>query len=378
MTTTIDRLTTAAQESGHHLGKAIPRSDHHLLVELTGPAGQAAGQWFTDPARARHVYTRTREAAGEQVQLVGEHLVLQPGGADRRLPALRDLLQLPQTTLMAHRPEQRAVVRHRDEHGTTRYIKTVRPTRLDRTLEGLRLRLPGITTAAPVQVDPEAAAVTMSEVPGRTLFDLLGDPGRPTSALAGDARRLGAMLHRLHRTTPGARLPVHDVAAELAVLDRWQHLALTHGAAQQLRRRTAALRRWAAAQLAAPAEPAALVHRDLHDKQLMVSTTGTGILDLDLASRGEPALDLANLLVHLDLRAKQHRCTPARAHAVAQGLLEGYGPLPEAHRIAGYAATTAIRLAHVYAFRPDSAEAAERLLTTPDEPLTDLLEDLLT
>src|SRR5699024_1254247 len=106
--------------------------------------------------------------------------------------------------------------------------------------------------------------------------------------------------------------------------------------------------------------------------------TGTGILDLDLASRGEPALDLANLLVHLDLRAKQHRCTPARAHAVAQGLLEGYGPLPEAHRIAGYAATTAIRLAHVYAFRPDSAEAAERLLTTPDEPLTDLLEDLLT
>ncbi|WP_396134697.1 phosphotransferase [Cellulomonas sp. ATA003] len=48
------------------------------------------------------------------------------------------------------------------------------------------------------------------------------------------------------------------------------------------------------------------VHRDLHDKQLLVDGSGgIGLLDFDLAAAGEAALDLANLLVHLELRVHQ-------------------------------------------------------------------------
>ena len=76
-----------------------------------------------------------------------------------------------------------------------------------------------------------------------------------------------------------------------------------------------------------------------------------GLLDFDLMAVGPPAVDLANVLVHLDLRVRQGLV--ADAAPLRAAVLEGYQPgedqlaeLPRRER------TTWQRLAAVYAFRP--------------------------
>ncbi|MGH3386204.1 MAG: hypothetical protein ACRDO1_16625, partial [Nocardioidaceae bacterium] len=83
------------------------------------------------------------------------------------------------------------------------------------------------------------------------------------------------------------------------------------------------------------------------------------LLDFDLAAAGEAALDLANLLVHLELRSVQGRCSVERANRCAVGVVEGYGPSKALlSRLPAYLLTTRIRLAAVYAFRPGRSPCA--------------------
>ncbi len=95
-------------------------------------------------------------------------------------------------------------------------------------------------------------------------------------------------------------------------------------------------------------------HRDLHDKQLLAGDGASiGLLDFDTLTLAEPALDLANLRVHLLLRRDQGRWSPARtgvALAAVDRVLDGSGVDPE--RTRAYAAATALRLACVHAYRP--------------------------
>ncbi|TFV53665.1 hypothetical protein E4P41_20890, partial [Geodermatophilus sp. DF01-2] len=98
--------------------------------------------------------------------------------------------------------------------------------------------------------------------------------------------------------------------------------------------------------------PAVPLHRDLHDRQVLVADDGSvGLLDFDLLAAGEPALDLANLLAHLSLR--QHQGLVTDAGPLRAAVLEGYRPAPAvAARVPVREAVTRLRLAAVYAFRP--------------------------
>ena len=60
--------------------------------------------------------------------------------------------------------------------------------------------------------------------------------------------------------------------------------------------------------------PPAPLHRDLHLGQLVARGDGVAVLDWDLHAAGDPALDLANLLVYLETRLG------ARAGAVSVGV----------------------------------------------------------
>jgi Ser/Thr protein kinase RdoA (MazF antagonist) len=110
--------------------------------------------------------------------------------------------------------------------------------------------------------------------------------------------------------------------------------------------------------------PLAPAHRDLHDKQIFLDGgPSVGLLDFDTLAAAEPALDLANLLVHLELRALQGNCDQAWAARMAKGLLEGYGRRwPGEDRLSAYADATRVRLACVYAFRPRWSGVGEALL----------------
>jgi aminoglycoside phosphotransferase (APT) family kinase protein len=99
-----------------------------------------------------------------------------------------------------------------------------------------------------------------------------------------------------------------------------------------------------------------------------------GLLDLDLATRGHPAVDLANLLVHLSSGCCRGS---ARRHAPPRRPLRcwrGYAPGPETRgSISAYAASTRLRLAGVYAFRPATSGLVAHLLNS----VTDNRQDVL-
>jgi aminoglycoside phosphotransferase (APT) family kinase protein len=106
--------------------------------------------------------------------------------------------------------------------------------------------------------------------------------------------------------------------------------------------------------LIASSSPHVPVHRDFHDKQIVLDDDGRlGVLDLDTLSLGEPAIDVANLIVHFELRALQGLCTEAQVAAAAAELLEAYGPSAATRaRLQAHADATRLRLAFLYAFRP--------------------------
>ncbi|WP_147918935.1 phosphotransferase family protein [Ruania zhangjianzhongii] len=366
MRSAVEIVTEAAAGEGLAVVKAIPRSPDHLGVELRGPdGGLVAGQWFRDRDQARSVSAQTRRAApGSGVRLLTGGLLLQPGGADRKLSGVRRLTESDGATVVAHRPEKRAVVRLAPPGGETTYVKVVRPRRLEATLRGAQVTGTGIATPQVRAVDDELAAVTFDALPGRTLFDLLGDPTVTEDRIEKVGNAVGEAVRRLHSTVVTADLPTHDAAAELAVARRWAGLAADHGLLGAHLDTVHGLLASAEADLAAAPGPPVLLHRDLHDKQLLIDGVAVGMLDFDLAALGDPALDLANLLTHLELRARQERCSADRAHRCAAAVRAGYGPVPQSwqRRIAGYELATRVRLACVYAFRPAHAQAAAQLV----------------
>ncbi|GIG35215.1 phosphotransferase [Cellulomonas pakistanensis] len=338
-----------AAAHGLRLRRAWPRGAEHLLLELVpdGGGSAVAGQWFADAGRAARVAAGT----GDPARAAGR-VVLQPRGADRRLPALARVLARPGARLVAHRPERRAVVRL----GDGSYAKVVRSAAVaDLVASAAAAAATGLRVPTVLDVDEVDGVVTTRALPGRTLHALLADPAvDPAPA----ARELGRALAVLHASPlpPGAR--VHDAAAEAAVLARWRGLARAHGVPVGE----------APAPPPAGAGPLVPVHRDLHDKQVLVDDRGrVGLLDFDLAAAGEAALDVANLLVHLELRAHQGVCAPDRAVAVRVAVLDGYRPAPRVSaRIPAYEALTRARLAAVYGFRPGSPAAVLRWGAGPE------------
>lgn len=304
-----------------------------------------AGQWFADADRAAQVAAQT----GPPASLHGR-VVLQPAGVDRRLPALAALVREPGAVLVAHRPERRAVVRRSDGA----YAKVVRPERVADVARTARAAVaPGARVPEVVDVDERAGVVVSAPLPGITLYELLAT-GSPDAVAA--ARTVGRALAALHASPLSPHVGVHDGAAEQQVLTRWEELAHAYG--------VLSAPRGADAGLLDRTGPLVPVHRDLHDKQVLVDADGeVGLLDFDLAAAGEAALDLANLLVHLELRVLQGVCPPELARAASAAVTDGYRPSPQVRaRLPVYDASARRRLVAVYAFRPASSAAARRLV----------------
>jgi aminoglycoside phosphotransferase (APT) family kinase protein len=215
-----------------------------------------------------------------------------------------------------------------------------------------------------LRVDLAAGTVACAPLPGRPLSDLLATPGGEPAALA-----LGSALRALHAAPPPPDADRHEAPTEITLLGRVTEELEPYAPALAARARIAASA--AARRLAAlDGADAAPLHRDLHDKQVLVAADGRiGLIDFDTLAVGDPALDVGNLLAHLDLRALQGRCTRADAERLAGALLEGYGASAALRRRAGaYAAATCVRLACVYAFRPAWQHLADPLLKAAAAP----------
>lgn len=364
----VDDLTAATLgfKAGElRLLRAWPRGAAHLLLDLQTPSGgRLPGQWFGAPAVLAQRERQTRAAAASPVDVasVGGHgVLLQLRGADRRLRALPTLLRRPGAALVVHRPERRAVVRlTAASGGAATYAKVVRSAAAATAGAQAAAVVPLRT---PKLLGVEERVLRWSQLPGVPLHTVLAETGTISRLPA-----VGRAVRALHDTVPppGARL--HDATAEVGVIDAW--LARTSPYDPGLVRSLEPTRDTVAARLGAGRGPLALVHRDLHDKQLLLDGDDVGLLDFDLLAAGEAALDLANLLVHLELRSLQGSISTERARLLAEALLEGYAPGPAVlARLCAYAAAARLRLCLVYRFRPGSGSCIEalrlRLLSPP-------------
>jgi len=366
MTGVLEQIVDSLAARGLTLAKTHPRGPGHLILQMTDLKGApVGGQWFAEPEGARVVAEQTALRTGGvvPVPVLDRRVVVQRLGVDRALEPLHGLVAAPGSTLVAHRAERRGVVRRTQRGRPTTYTKALRPKRTKEILSRATLTIDGVVVPRVTASDVRRGLVVFEALPGVRLVDVLTNPATPAQELTAAAGAVGEALARLHHTPVPADLGVHDAAAELAVTQTWLRHARAYGlldprvsVSEQLERLHGFV--------AEPGCSPALVHRDLHDKQVLVGEgNAVGILDLDLATMGEPALDLANLLVHLELRAVQGHCRPDAARTCAQALVNGYAPGPEVwRRVPGYALATQLRLAAVYSFRPGSAWVGPSLL----------------
>lgn len=293
--------------------------------------------------------------------------------------------------LLVHRYKRRAVIRH-----GALFTKLLPPGKSAKVAASHRLvsALAARTgLVVPDVVAQESGGVTISAVPGISLHELgsavqtlpdrrsqsqedwlsawtlfslrwplfaasardsgLSNGGRSThESLLTD----GAGSAHEGLSAPGPGLAEYSARDECATLALWVTRATAFGVLPGSADRLQRMAAQAAAQLLAREdERRVLSHRDLHDKQLIYNAEmrSIGLIDCDTLALAEPALDLANLLAHIGFRQAQGVFTPAAAAVAAKAVRATADAMdvPQS-RLDAYAASTRLRLACIYAFRP--------------------------
>lgn len=236
----------------------------------------------------------------------------------------------PAVTLLRHKPGRRALLRY-DLPGAAPILGKLRAKGPDRRTPALHgaLRDAGLDGTAETGVPAalaEMGALWLQEmVPGRVLTDLLR-PGGPTDA----ARLAGRALARLHGVAPGALPASADrrwtLEDEYRVLDRALGQAAT--ADPPAAPRIAGIRDAARQALAAlPPEATVGIHRDFYPDQILIDGGRAWILDLDLFTQGDAAIDLGNFLAHLDEQGLRLHGSITALEAQGEAFLSGYAAL---------------------------------------------------
>ena len=190
-------------------------------------------------------------------------------------------------------------------------------------------------------------ALLWRRAPGSTLFEMLSEPH-----LLARVTRIGRCLGSFQ--SRDLRVPsAHDRERELGTVQSWIRSVAAAGLVTNpdLRRANLRLQDSASRPKASPLVPS---HRDFFDKQILIAQDRCTLLDLELVSRAEPELDVANFLAHLVLRSLQRRL---KVQDEAAGhFVDGYsrtGPRFDRGRLRWYLASSLVRLACVYSFRPE-------------------------
>lgn len=292
-----------------------------------GKKGTLAFEWVDDEGRLR-----AGSASASGVTLL-DH------GTD---PALPGLSPDRPGAIVVHRYGRRAVAVTPDT--VTKYTRAGHAAPVVHSSRRFAELCSRAGIATPEVLGHDDARIEFARAPGVSLHDL-GDAG-----IEGWRRFVEAWP-----TLAGgeADLPSHSAEGEAATLARWHGLALEHGAIP----RDAALDRAVeevCADLSAHDDgPVGVIHRDLHDKQLLWDGERLTLLDLDLGSRGEIAQDLGNALAHAEVRRRQGVLS-AEGLTRMVDLLGGAVTALDANpaRVVLHRRAARLRIGFVHAFRP--------------------------
>ncbi len=233
--------------------------------------------------------------------------------------------------LLGHRLGRRAIGRIEVDDGCEyrRMIfkafkeRGARHRRAAAMLERLRGLLPPRQCGVPqvLGVCDTLHTLFMEQLPGIPLIEA-------GAALPGAWRRAGAALRALHDAEIPA--PSYRACDELAMLERRVAAtsALFPARSEELH---GALRRVSRELLSLPSAEPRPVHRDFHEKQVLLDERRLWMIDFDTLALADPALDLGNLAAHIELSRLQGT---AVAGAMEQ-FLAGYTPDPAFDRRLG-------------------------------------------
>lgn len=320
-----------------------------MIVSTSGP--RFMGRWPTAYPRHRGCWTlRSRDGRWGSLDPETHEIATGVPENDPELPALRGLLA--RGDLIGYRVGRRAVIRTPE----TTFLKVVRPKRLAALIRAHETATgtPSAMMVPEVLHSDPAGWVELGRVPGRSLHDALR-AATPVRGGIDDICAVGRALAEFHQAPPSPTL-THRVLDDPA---RWID---TVGRIEPLAR--AELTRVATELPVLTPTGGVAVHGDLHDKNVFVARDGVGLIDLDGLGLGAPEDDVANLAVHLRLRALQAGADALLGEQRADCLYAAYSsvrPLDPV-RVDAVERHTWFRLACLYRFRDGSRHLTPELL----------------
>lgn len=230
-----------------------------------------------------------------------------------------------------------------------------------------------IAVAEPIAYIPEMHMFLQARAPGSPLDHFLDSPD-----LEARVREAAAAIAKLHaaRVRPPS---TYSLDSELANLKTWA------AALADLRPELAPAFRfhWDRLRLLASHLPSAVVapiHRDFYYGQVLFSGSLVTLIDLDLLSFGDPAIDVANFAAHLRFLAIQFRPHPHDLDRMKEAFLQEYllrRPIPAAgQNLRFYEAATYFRLMFVALTRPQFTRFFSSLFQACDETIRSQLEPI--
>ena len=299
-----------------HSGRVVPVFAEHCPPDAEAHAARVRESLAKSRNGQRSGMTHPSVVADPETGLV-----FRRPGLDERLPGLR-LLHDPraaaeaiaavtgrdpgpvEVNLAAHRLGKRAVLRMTSRTGTV-YAR-LRALKSDDGADRLarhRMLWEALDRAPDLRIPEPLGSLPAL---GMSLFGCL--PGTPADFHRGAARSIARAVGAL-RALDLAGLPAHTGGDEVNLLQDWHARCRAYlpRLADQLADR---LKPLFERLMAAERDPVP-THRDLHEKQILISEDVAGILDFDTLSLADPALDPGNLLAHLFLARRDER--PLRA-----------------------------------------------------------------
>jgi len=260
-----------------------------------------------------------------------------------------------------YKPERRYVARLDHPDGRSATLKFFGSREFDAIRRSRKkLRLPDTLKVSEwIGGSKHHAAMAYEWLPGVTLAERLEQGHAEDAAYAGQAI---ARLHASEQTALGERAsrdPL-EVLAALAEQLSWMAPDLA-GEAGWI---STALGRWWAAQ----PQDQRPVHGDFYDRQVIVHSSGIGIIDTDSAHLGSPQEDLGCFLAHLERRGTDGTLTETLVTATGQALRDGYRAIAPSTALEALDMHTALNLYKLapHPFRdrsPDWPEQTRRLLS---------------
>jgi len=309
-------------------------------------------QWPTAYPHAHRCWTLKRAQHWAKLDPETAHVETVDPTTDPDLPALASAIT--RGDLVSYRVGRRAVIAT-----PTSFIKVVRPRRLAHLIHNHQAldsadrtyRIPNILASQP------EGTVELSIVEGTSLHQMLRG-ARSQQLVEQDLIDVAAGLAEFHATAAGRPLAErHNDSPQrwIETMARLEH----DDTLRQFRTVAATLPPVGPSE----SEPA-MVHGDLHDKNVFVHGHRLGLIDLDGLGIGTPEDDVANLGIHLQLRALQGGHQEAVGRLNASVLYNAYSRHRDLdmNRIRSVERHTWFRLACVYHHRSASRLLVPQLL----------------